>query len=498
MLLLIRRQGTLIDVSPDGRSPLPQPIIDLLSPHLVYQHKQLLRGLDAYDPTTGEYQSIALENRWLFRLEQGRLTTGYGFTAKIARILQQAGHDVRYQDISPPRERPNCYVPDWNRVRANFEFRPRQEDCLRALVNSQGGLIDAVTGFGKTRLYEAICWLYPHAKIAIVVKPAEVADKIVSRLTRHFPNVGFFGDGNQTPGDRITVFTAGSMHYSDGDFDILLCDEVHQLMTRTYSEKLAEFFRNTRNFGQSASLFGRLDGAHAKLEMFFGPTIFRITYPEAVALGLTAPIRVRWLPINMARNPADGKRGTAAMRWGIWRNDARNRAFAEDVRANYPPDQQILMAVATIEHAVHLWQHLKDFTLCYAENEERIDQFKESGLLPASFEPVTTRTRVAMRDAFEAGTLRRVIATDIWSTGVDFDQLQVLYRCDGRESAELDTQWPGRTARIHGDKAYGEIVDAVDCWDKGFKRKSQTRKRHYAVHEWEQDWPRGRRQIGHV
>jgi hypothetical protein len=495
MRLLIRRLGTLIDVSPDGRSPLPEEVVYQLAPHLTYDHKTILRGHQQWDPATGNREGISIEARNLFRMEQGRLTTGYGFIPKLTRILQGAGHDVRFIDLSPERQRPDCYEPDWDNLHRHFEPRPRQIDCLQVIDQVQGGIINATMGFGKTHMFSALSWLYPRAKIAIVVKPKDVADRIVRRLTRDFPNVGHIGGGKKRKGERITVYTAGSIHHSDGDYDFLFCDEAHQLMSEKHSEDLGRYFRQTRNFGFTATPEGRLDGAHVKLEMFFGPEIFRLLYPEAVSLGLVVPIRVRWLPVRLDANPAYNKTGVSKMRWGIWRNQPRNAVFANDVRTTYGPDDQVLMAVATVDHAIHLWNLLPEFTLCYS-NSENIDfeGYKRSGLLPERFQPITSDRRDGYRTAFEEGTLKKVIATDVWSTGVDFEQLQVLYRLDARESEILNSQWPGRVSRISEDKGYGEIVDGIDYFDKTFERKSQTRKRHYGKHEWEQDWPKGRRQ----
>jgi hypothetical protein len=232
--------------------------------------------------------------------------------------------------------------------------------------------------------------------------------------------------------------------------------------------------------------------------MFFGPQIFSMTYKEAERLGLVVPIRVRWVPVWMQNgiNPARGKRTrNSRLRWGIWRNQERNAAIAADFRSHYDASTQVLMAVSTVEHAIFLWQHLPEFTLCHGEiEEERFDGYKRAGLLPENFQSMTAERRDMMRTAFEEQVLKRVIATDIWSTGVDFEGLQVLYRCDARESPILDAQWPGRVSRIYEGKGCGEVIDLVDRWDESFLRKSRTRKNHYDDYEWSQDWPRGRRQ----
>lgn len=502
MQLLIRRQGTLIDVSPDGHAPLPRELLDVLTPHLRYEHKRLLRGHEAWDAATGDRGGMEITTRNLFRIEQGRLTTGYGFIARIYRVLQSLGHDVFYLDLTPPPADPACYVPDWDNLwRSGFEARhPRQIECLQAIAQTHGGIINATMGFGKTEMFPALASLFPKARIAVVVAPKDVAENLARRFTRQFPNVGQVGGGKKWMGERITIFTAKSCHYAqDHEFDFLFCDEVHQLMADGASDMLGETFRNTRNFGFTATPDGRLDGAHAKLEMFFGPEIFRLLYPEAVELGLVVPIHVRWLKLDSDVNPADGKSGVPKLRWGIWRHDRRHALIAQDVRTMYTNNEQILIAVATLDHAIHLWRHLPDFELCYAAKDEKeLDGYKESRLLPPNFKPMTQARRDALRTGFEEGTVRRVIATDVWSTGVNFERLQVLYRADARESVTMDSQWGGRPSRIFEGKASSEIIDIVDCWDIGFKRKSEVRRRHYKAHGWSQDWPIGRRQVGNA
>jgi Ni/Co efflux regulator RcnB len=52
----------------------------------------------------------------------------------------------------------------------------------------------------------------------------------------------------------------------------------------------------------------------------------------------------------------------------------------------------------------------------------------------------------------------------------------------------MDTQAPGRVARIHHEsgKQTGVVYDFQDHFDRGFKTKSQTRYRNYDKKGWEQ------------
>ena len=195
---------------------------------MQYTYKKLLRGPDVYDSRTGSREGMEIRQLRLYKVNSdGYLETGFGFLPKLSGVLGRAGHDVRFHDITPPApDRPLCYELDWQNVwRHNVQFRPRQMDAVMSVVNNPGGIINAPTGFGKTWLLYVLALLYPHAKIAVVVKSVEVAEKIVRRLTAVMPNVGFVsGKGKKSVG-RLTVYTAGSMHHCDGDVDFLFADE---------------------------------------------------------------------------------------------------------------------------------------------------------------------------------------------------------------------------------------------------------------------------------
>ncbi len=118
--------------------------------------------------------------------------------------------------------------------------------------------------------------------------------------------------------------------------------------------------------------------------------------------------------------------------------------------------------------------------------QAQLEGFQREGLLPADYKPMTPPRREAMRRAFEEHRLRKVIATDVWSTGVSFEQLAVLIRADARSSEIMDDQAPGRVVRIHEGKQEGLIYDCWDMFDANFKRKSQERWRRYAAKGWTQ------------
>lgn len=486
--VLIRRNGIAIDVSVDGTYPLPPDLLNVLQEELTYSHVRALRGYEQYTGD-GTRRYVETTAKPLYQVDStGALLTGFGFLTRIVNTLQRHGYAVSYVDMSPARVREQCYTLDWDNLYRNVTFRPGQEECIRLITHNQCGMIDATMGFGKGELFSMLCLLYPHAKFHIVVPFKDVAQSLVQRLSKYFSNVGLIGAGKNYFGSRITVFVVNSVRKSDGDADFLLCDEVHKMAAPVHSYNIGFTWQQSRNFGFSGTVDMRADKADRELEALFGPTLYKMTYQQAEALGLVVPITVRWLQIHMTHNPAEGKQDVRMMRAAIWTNSERNRIIAADVKKHYgDPDTQVLILCQSTQHAVHLLQHLPEFELCYGKiSPDDVAKYKREGLLPETWLPMTAARREALREGFSAGTVKKVIATDVWSTGVDFVNLRVLYRVDARSSEIVDNQGPGRVSRIAPDKYGGILVDCWDMFDSRFTNRSMTRRKHYKKLGWKQ------------
>lgn len=491
--VVVQKTGNVITVSGAGGTALNPDLAKQLVKGLEYSHVEQLHGQSRKNPVTGQRLYFQTTQYKLFRIENGRVVLLAGYMARTIRRLKKLGCDFTFVDMSPARKRPNCYVPQWDNLSGKIEFRPRQEELMQLLSRVPCGIIKAVTGFGKTTCIGAAAQLFPEARIDVVTKSVDVAERIVRSLRRFVPRVGMIGNGMKRR-ERVTVITAGSLEHADGDADFLFADEVHQLATINFSTALAARYKNSRNFGLSATPYARMDNAHAILEPLFGPMIFDLPYQQAVELGLVVPVRVRWLPIRLTHNPAERfKHRVMRKKYGIWTNHGRNSMIAAAVR-EYPENYQILILVETIEHAVHLGSLLPEFTLMYSNMmPSDCAAYKKANLLPKDYTPLTHIQKHDMRSAFEAGTLRRVIATDVWSTGVDFEQLNVLVRADDRDSDIVDVQGPGRVSRTYtapdgAVKEVGEVIDCMDTFDPTFYRKSTGRRDSYRLLGWEQNW----------
>jgi hypothetical protein len=483
--LLIRRYRNVIEISPDGVAPLGLYERSLLSRMLTYQHVRMNYGAQQYDQVTGERHRVSTEMRRLYTVDTaGRLCCQVGFLSRICRTFHGHGYAIQYIDQTPPGPRPDAYEFAWQHCCDNFSFRPRQDEIVLAISQNERGVIKAPPGVGKSYIMAAVCLAYPRAKIAVVIPDVTNVQKTVRTLSQFMPGIGQVGGQRRTRG-RVTVYTAGSLQHCDEPPDILLADEIHMLAAASYSQKLVHILAHTRAFGFSATPGGRLDNADMRMEGIFGEIIFEMSHEESRDLGLTAQLEVHWTGVRLPNDPAGGRSDMMLKRHGIWRNAGRNGVIAGVVNS-YGVDDQVLVMVDVVEHAVYLKQVLPDFELCYATvDAEKYAQYIRQGLLPDDFTPLRMQDRAQMQRDFESQTLKKVISTRVWGTGVSFDRLQVMVRADASSASEIgDEQLPGRVNRVASGKPFGILRDFRDEFNRTLNGRAKRRRANYNKRGW--------------
>ena len=483
----ILRRGNQIAVSPTTST-----IRNLLIPELTFVERKMLRGREArIAKHAGQSQFVAIDHECWFLDRNGLLVTSYGFWSRVYDKLAAAGYRVsmRQRKISPEKSR--RYKIYWERL-SQFSLRAGQPEFFAKLLSRDCGRFSAPPGFGKSFAMRVIGTLLPHARIDIVAKEKSVLyETLYVELAAALPDVGIVGAGKNVRGRRIMCYMADSLHKSDGDADILIADEAHQLCTDRYAERLGRYL-DSWNYGLSASLDMRPDGLDFRSEAVFGPTVFTMTYREAQEAGLVVPITVFWSNVIMDFDPESGCREHERDLFGIWANEHRNSVIAEDAR-RYDASTQVLINVDKVEHAVRLKSLLPEYTLVYGEASmdlDRLDAFKRSGLLPPEEELVTSERRHELTKLFKAGKLTKVIST-VFKTGVNSPTLGVVIRGDGQSSPISDIQVPGRASRITGEKSEGIIHDYLDQFNSRCRRKAKRRQKSYEGQQWTQVFPRG-------
>lgn len=477
--LILVRDGNSLTLLPEKGSSFSTDIIEDIDDLLSYQYKQCdWRGKPTFTKTLLYAQSA----------DKSMIYTALGMSEKIVKMLRALKVRPCFVDDTDATRDPLRIAPDWNRINS-VKFRPQQKECLKAISSRPGGVIVAPTGFGKTFLIGMLGILYPTAKITVCTKSVEIAQRIFSDLKGLLDSVGMVGGGFNQTGARVTVVTADSLAKVAGDCDFFFFDECHQAAAETYTSAILSIFKYARRYGFTATPEGRSDGADPALDMLFGPRIFELSYQDGVDLGLVVPIKVRWIVSDCGYTFGGNPKYLSSMerkRIAIWKNDCRNQLIVEDIRKQ-AKDASILVLVETIEHAILLNKLLPDFKLCYSTMKDYdLERYKSEGLVPPDYVPLSKKDRVELCQDFLSGKVKRVISTDVWSTGVDFPSLSMVYSVSGRVSKILTTQGAGRVSRLFTGKTCGNVVDVQDTYPPEFAAFSRKRFSTYTELGWEQ------------
>ena len=457
------------------RTPLG-PHLEVLKQEFQYIHRSQVREPGRAPRYVGtQVDLFAIEGDWMY--------FPCGLLARCLTTLARAGYQPEYSDLRVGK----LPSPDVSKLSG---LRPGQQEVLDGIVKADFGIVDALTGFGKGVVVEKVIELYPKQKHAVITKSKSVCNQLYTKLKLKFPKAGIWNSDKHLDGNPL-VCTAGSLGHLELDkFDVVQLDEVHELLTPSFLEYYPAF-GGCKLISYSASPDQRLDNSSLAMEAYFGNKICKVEYQEGVKLGLVVPIevwQVDWgcYPVDVIRTfKSDVKRA----RLGYWGNYARNNALARVIYEEIPkrltePDPQILILVDKIEHALQLKKILPDFSVVYGGmDEDTAKHFISINLLEGA--PITKKQVEALRTQFSAGTAKRVIATGIWSTGVDFPQLSVIVRADGGASPIKDTQMPGRVCRISAGKDRGILVDFADTFDLWTARRSKSRFTNYEEKKWD-------------
>lgn len=480
----IRRDGLLMRIF-----PLDERLGNVLRQRLTYKRSKYLA-------TAVERRKAGNRHMLFYKVrcykiltladKTKQLVTNSGYFRRIAVLLHKLGYSFDVKDLRP-LGRAGAFVVRKETIDAT-NFRPRQKEILLKMLTTNRAQIHYPTGAGKSFLARVVCGALPKARIVFTTRHQAVLKEVYASLKQNLPNVGIYcSDMKANIGARVMCCSAGSLHKAvDWKPDLIIGDETHELATANLLEKLS-YFKYCRFIGLSANYRDRMDGVDFELEGLFGPVIATLSYEDAVKVGLVVPIHVHWRHVYCQDMLGPKPSRIDKQRFGFWRNAARNKLIAQDARRF--PNEQVLIVVKTIEHAVYLGKLLPEYTLCYAPGsaDARIQKWIERGLLPPTYRPLTKKGLDDLKKQFEAGTLRRVIATSVWNRGVNFHNLSVLIRAGGGASKLDDTQIPGRLSRL--GKSYGLLLDYFDDFNDQTNSEAWSRYRQYRRRKWQQRDP---------
>lgn len=439
---------------------------------------------------------------WIKVGDEPQLLTNAGYSARLREKFAEAKLSVIWKDKTPEAQL-KAVKPRWKAVEASFaagyNYRAGQKELLQAIVKSlqsgdRCGQIIWATGTGKGEVISMLSRLLGDWKILITTKHQDTLLGIYERLQGDVSGLGVYCSKKKSRGTRVLCCSTGCLRWAKENFkpDLILCDEIHELATDSALADLS-LFKYTPIYGLSANYQERRDKRDFEMQGLAGVVISAKTYADGVKDGSIVPIEVHWLKVDLpfrVKNPASGKSGIMKEKYGIWRNEFRNKKIAE-AALMFDDDEQVLITVKTVEHALILRRLLPGFKLVHGKvNDEQRERFISEGIVEEDYD-FDVKKRDEMRRKFEKGKIRKVIATSVWKRGVNFKELSVLIRADRSSTPEDCTQIPGRLSRtcLYAGKTFSVLIDCNDEFDEGCERDANGRRRIYRKKGWKQFQP---------
>jgi len=196
-----------------------------------------------------------------------------------------------------------------------LELRTWQAEAFAAWSASGRGVIEAVTGTGKTLLAIAVmrAVLDRGGRVLVLVPTLELLDQWRATVRERLPDarVGRLGGGHRDDLFSHQVLLATPHSAADvpidlppGSAGLVVADEAHRYGAPTWGEALPEAFG--LRLALTATYERGDDGVTEVLEPYFGPVAFRYRYDRAVADGTVAPFSIALVGVDLT----DAERAT--------------------------------------------------------------------------------------------------------------------------------------------------------------------------------------------
>lgn len=180
----------------------------------------------------------------------------------------------------------------------------QSEAFSKWINNGRCGIVEAVTGAGKSRLAIAAIrdTLNARGRSVVVVPSVALLEQWAELLRAETPTVSFGMLGNQhrVTSDRVTLAVVHSLTRRVESFqnvDLLVADEVHGYGAATFSKALLP--SATSRLGLTATLERTDDAVEEVLLPYFGKVIYQCDFQQARKDGRLAQARIALLGVRL-------------------------------------------------------------------------------------------------------------------------------------------------------------------------------------------------------
>ena len=295
---------------------------------------------------------------------------------------------------------------------------------------------------------------YPGIPSILTAPGTDLVKQLYKDVKEHMPgrDVKLIGAGSRVKyqGDDITVASIDSMHKCEpSKTRLILIDEPHMAVTNSRLPILHSFHK-ARKLGFGATLKERYDNRELVIKGLMGPVLSERTFPEAVAEGAVAPLRVFMLRVPLEiQNWGDHTKTYKAL---LHQNECMARLVSEISSGILPEDWQSIM---------------------FIKNEDQAEYYKkfvgEQGTIVMA-KRMTAKERDATTERMKQADIKRCLATEIYSTGITFNHVRAVFNLCGGGPYASTIQKPGRVVEVRPNKKCGVLFDFLFVPDGGAGR----------------------------
>ena len=375
------------------------------------------------------------------------------------------------------------------------ELRKWQTEALAAWEEAgRTGIVEAVTGAGKTRLAMAAIAreLDLGGKVAVIVPSRELQRQWEREMYTHFESadIGLMGNGHSdslVENDiLIAVVNSASekeLGLEDGESGLMVVDECHRLGAEKFQVALDKGFPS--RLGLSATR-ERTDGAHDTiLARYFGNVVYSLGYEAAMAGGCISQVKVAQIEVQLSDDEQfefdelseaiSASQFELSKRFGIplepyskFMEEVHNLATNGDMKqgmaakryissvtkrrkllANTPKKSEVL---ATLVSAINNSNRAIVFTETISGVTEIFNLLSASGIPTEQLHSkLLPRERVAALHMFETGQCKALVAAKVLDEGIDVPEADLAIIVSATKTRRQMIQRMGRVLRPKKD-----------------------------------------------
>ncbi len=224
--------------------------------------------------------------------------------------------------------------------------------------------------------------------------------------------------------------------------NLAIFDEAHFLACETIQAIFKASKRCRYMFGMTGTDW-RDDGADLLLEASCGGRIYNMPASKLIELGYLVTPKIALVEVPPLDEPCPNNWGAVYSRY-VTHNDVRNQLVADGARKLVEMGRKTLILVRYLPHGQKLVDMLADLPVFFVNGK------------------IEGSVRQEVKERFERGELRCLVASSVFDIGVDIPSLDALVLAGGGKSTVRVLQRIGRVIRASKGKTDAIVMDFID------------------------------------